>query len=340
MLRSSAIVLVALLATAFAGWSLVWGAAARKTGAILDAWVENESQLGRAWACPGRRIGGYPLDIEVACPDLRFQGEILAKDFAGSLSGFRAGATVLHPDRVTIRMEAPFAGKTPDGAVDFRLEWSRLDITIEGRPGALARLTIDGDQLAATGLAGGLGALDARAQSLWASVSPPLDAREATHDFQIALNGLAIPSIAKPLGLDAPLDAVIDGAISRTGGSIGGNLAARMERWRAEDGLLELKTVQLTSGAAKLSASGVLNIDEAHRPRGKLDAAFEGLNPILRRLGVDPQLIAASSLLTRFLRDRPGKTDGGDAMRLPVRLSEGFVSIGPIRTPLPLPPLY
>ena len=55
---------------------------------------------------------------------------------------------------------------------------------------------------------------------------------------------------------------------------------------------------------------------------------------------VDPQILAASSLLTSFLRDSPAKGDGPDSIRLPLRLSEGRVSIGPIRTPLRLPPLY
>jgi hypothetical protein len=96
----------------------------------------------------------------------------------------------------------------------------------------------------------------------------------------------------------------------------------------------------LTSGASSLRGGGVLNLDEAHCLRGKLDASFQGLNPILRRLGVDPQIISASSLLTRFLRESPGKADGDDAVRLPLRFNEGFVSVGPLRTPIRLPPLY
>ena len=340
MPRSTVLIIVALLAAVVAGWSLVWSAAARKTGAVLDAWIANESQLGRNWTCAGRRIGGYPLDIEVSCADLQFRGEVFAENVAGSLGGFHALASVLQPDRIRLRLEPPFAGTTPDGDIDLRIEWSALNVAIEGRPNALTRLSIDGAQLTVTGSAGDLGAIDARAQSVQASVAPAPAGGEAALDFQIAINGAVIPSLAQPLGLDAPLDAAFGGAIDRADIAGAGKLAERIERWRAGGGRLELKTAQLTSGAAKISASGILDVDEWHRPRGKLDAAFEGMNPILGRLGVDPQILAASSLLTRFLHNAPGKGDGPETTRLPLRLSDGFLSIGPIRTPVRLSPLY
>ena len=151
MPRSFVLTIVALLAAAIAGWSLVWSAAARKTGAVLDAWIENESQLGRNWTCSERRISGYPLDIEVSCADLQFRGEVFAENFAGSLGGFHALASVLQPDRVRLRLEPPFAGTTPDGDIDLRIEWSALNVALEGRPNALTRLSLDGAQLTVKG---------------------------------------------------------------------------------------------------------------------------------------------------------------------------------------------
>lgn len=336
----SVIIVVALLGAVVAGWSLLWSAAAHKTDTLLDAWIENKSQLGRDWTCGRRDIGGYPLKIEVSCAGLQFRGDIFAESFSGSLQGFRAVASVLQPDRVKLRIEPPFTGKTADGQTDFRLEWNSLDVSIEGRPGALARLSVDGDQLAAKGAAGSLGALDARAQSLKASVAPTPGGADGALDFAIALNGAVVPSLAEQLGLVAPLDATIDGTIARADAFGAGALAERLERWRAGGGNIALKTAQLASGAAKLSAAGVLDLDDGHRLRGKLDAAAEGLNPILRRLGVDPQILAAGSLLTRFLRNSPAQGDGPDTTRLPLRLTDGWLWIGPIRTPVRLTPLY
>ncbi len=199
--RWSVIVIVALLA-AVAAWSLLWSAAARKTGAVLDAWIENESQLGREWTCSKRNIGGYPLDIEVSCIDLQFRGDILGENVAGSLRGFHALASVLQPDRVKLRMEAPFAGTTPDGDIDFQLEWSSLNVIIEGRPNALTRLSVDGDQFAIKGSAGALGEVDAKAQSLRASVAPASAGGEAALGFQIAVKGAVVPALANRLGLE------------------------------------------------------------------------------------------------------------------------------------------
>jgi hypothetical protein len=55
-------------------------------------------------------------------------------------------------------------------------------------------------------------------------------------------------------------------------------------------------------------------------------------------LGVDPALITAGQVLAGLF----GGGHGGDTGRLnlPVTFSEGFLSIGPVRTQIQIPPLY
>ncbi|VTZ48570.1 conserved hypothetical protein [Methylocella tundrae] len=333
-----ALIVLTILGAAAAGWSLFWYAAARQTDAVVTAWIAREATLGRVWSCPQRHIGGYPLDIEMSCAGLQFRGKLVGGDFTGSLHGFRASSSVLRPERLTAQLESPFTGKTPDGKLDLALQWAKLDLTIEGPPDALTRFSLEGDQMLLKGSMIGVGALNSGAKTVQVSITPRPDG-EAALNFDIAMNGVAIPSMSDVLGLDAPLDAILAGTVTKIDSSTAGTLFEDMERWREKGGRLDVRTALLTSGSAKLDARGSLDLDEAHRPRGKLDTAFEGLNPVLGRLGVDPRVLTASSLLTNFLGHAQGKQQA-EAARLPLRIADGWLLIGPIRTPVRLPALY
>ncbi len=342
-LRILALTLLVVLAAGFAGWSFFWHAAARQTDAVLTSWIAEEGALGRSWTCPDRRVAGYPFDIEVSCANLAFRGEILASRFAGSLRGFHAASSVLRPDRIIARIEPPFAGETRDGKMNFTLDWAKLDLTIDGGPEALTRLALDGEQVSLKGSIVGLWALNSQARSVQASVRPRPGDDQPLFDFKIAINGAAAPALSDRLGLTAPLDAVVGGTITKLDISDSGTLSERIERWRTAGGRVDVNELRLTSGDAKLEARGALDLDEERRPHGKLDTAFEGLDPLFGRLGVDPKLLAAGALLTSLLVDRSGNANeqgGANATRLTLRAANGWLAIGPIQTPLRLPPLY
>ena len=66
--------------------AVAWYFAAQAATGALDAMIAQEAAHGRIWTCPDRRIGGFPLAIEVAC-----QGP----SYAGLLSG---ASRAEHPD--------------------------------------------------------------------------------------------------------------------------------------------------------------------------------------------------------------------------------------------------
>jgi hypothetical protein len=61
---------------------------------------------------------------------------------------------------------------------------------------------------------------------------------------------------------------------------------------------------------------------------------------MLKALGVDPAITAAGTFLTNFLGRRQENDDGTPKLPIPVTFSDGRLSIGPVRTPVRLPPLY
>ncbi|ACK52425.1 conserved hypothetical protein [Methylocella silvestris BL2] len=326
------------VAAGLAAWYYFWSLAASQTDAVLTSWITEEAQAGRQWSCPKRHIGGYPFAVEVICPALDFEGMILDRSFSGSVGGFRAASNVFQPRRIDIRIEPPFTARTHEGD-HFALQWRSLQLEVEGGSEQAPRLTLDGAGLALTGATAAGAPIEAAAETAQATLAPTPGA-QAAQDVSIMLKGASAPLLSNVLALQAPLDATVSAVVVGADFPGSGPLLDRVERWRANGGRIDVKSARLVSGAAELKATGSLYLDEGRRPRGELDASLRGLDPTLRRFGVNPGLIAAGSLLTNFLKGSPGKEEGPQAIHLPLRIADGYVSIGPIRTPLRLPALY
>ena len=114
-----------------------------------------------------------------------------------------------------------------------------------------------------------------------------------------------------------------------------------MERWRRAGGHVDLATARLMRGVSQVSATGSLRLDDAHRPQGRLDARFVGMESILARFGISGNLAGVGSLLGSLFGDHhaAARAEPG-TLALPINLTNGRVAVGPIRTSIPLPPLY
>ncbi|PNG27609.1 DUF2125 domain-containing protein [Methylocella silvestris] len=336
--RIFGVALALAVAAVGAAWFYFWSLAASQTEAVLTSWIAQEAQVGRQWSCPQRRIGGFPFSVEVSCPALGFEGAILDRSFSGSVGSFRAASGVFDPQRVEIRIEPPFTARTHEGD-HFSLQWRHLQLQIEGGSEQAPRLTLDGAGLALTGSTAAGAPIEAAAETAQATLAPTPGA-EAAQEVSITLKGVTAPPLSNAFALRAPLDATVSAVVVGAGLAGSGDLFDRVERWRVEGGRIDVKSARLVSGTAELKATGSLYIDEGRRPRGELDASLRGLDPVLRRFGVNPGLIAAGSLLTSLLKGPPAKEEAPQAIHLPLRVADGYVSIGPIRTSLRLPALY
>lgn len=343
LIASRPIVLIAaVFAAALVGWSLFWFVASRKADAALVAWIEREAQAGRSWICPEKRIGGYPLDIEISCANALFQGEILGRKFTGSLRGLRASAPLLRSDALIAELEPPFIAKTSDGALDAVLQWVSLGVELIGRPDQFSRVSLLGEQITAQGTVGDIEGLSGSASNLLAYVVSPPGRHDYAYDFRLSVNDAVFPALDSRFGLQPPVSTTIGGTVTQANFTEAGKFENRLEQWRAAGGKIALKTAQLTSATSSFEAHGELDLDAEHRIRGELDAAITGLEPVLQKLGVDPELIAASSLVTNVLGKRAhGEMGvGGPRLPLPISITDGWLSIGPIRSQIRFSPLY
>jgi len=339
--RSTAYYLVfvpaTVLLTIVVGWSIFWYVVSRQTAAAVTSWMTHEAQLGRSWSCPDRKISGYPFTVEVSCANLLFQGTILDKTLTGTVRGFQATSPLLRTDNLLVRVDPPFAAKTSDGTVDFTIQWAEFFIELEGQPSAFGGVALAGTQIKVQGKAGAMDPLEGEVGEFDGHLSLSPDRHDKACDFMFSFNDGAIPALNHLLDSQAATGVQFGGTISQAEVGSAGSLAEFLEKWRSENGHIEITTARLTSGGSLFEGKGGLGLDDEHRIKGKIEAGFAGFDNAFRQLNIDPGLIKAGQVLSGLL----GKGDAVPGrLYLPVTFSEGFLSVGPLRTSIQIPPLY
>jgi len=341
--KLSVVIIIAALAVLVIGWSVFWHVASGQTGAVLDAWMDQERQAGRVWACPDRKVGGYPFSIEIACSAPHFEGEVAGRNFSGTLQGFNAAAALFQPGDVSANLTAPFALRSTDGSVDVTLGWTALQLDLSGLPDVVTRIAVAGDHLSLQGTIAGIGAVAVRSTGFEGHALKLPQRQDSAYDFSLAASEVVSPFIDGLLGGAVPAAIDVSGTMTQADFGISGTFAERVERWRQAGGHIDLARAVATRGPTRFDGNGTLGLDQAHQLQGHLDAQFVGLEPILRQFGINPGLMNAGSLLSGLLGGKPrgGPQQGGaPALRLPVAMDRGLLSIGPVRTSIRLPPLY
>ncbi|SFK54129.1 DUF2125 domain-containing protein [Methylocapsa palsarum] len=328
----------AAVSAAIIGWSIFWFIASRKTEQMLTAWVEREAATGRTWTCPERKIGGYPFELEISCVNPAFDGEFFGQKMAGTLKGFRATSPLMRPESVIASFEPPFSAKGVDGALNLTLRWESLTLDLEGRPDALTRVSLSGEQVNAEGTLAGE-PVAATLPDVRAAAIEAMDRHDGAYNVVLSTNGAILPALNHLSGSNLPWDVLTESIVTQIDFLSTGLLGARMESWRNAGGRVEVKRVRVASGNMRLDARGALKLDGEHRIEGRLDTGFSGLGPILETLGIDPAIAAAGTFLTNFLGRRQDD-DGTPKLPIPVTFADGRLSVGPVRTSIRLPPLY
>ncbi|MGH6839416.1 MAG: DUF2125 domain-containing protein [Methylocella sp.] len=329
---------LAVVVAGMIGWSVFWYVKSCAADAALTAWTAREAELGRAWSCPDQKIGGFPFSVEISCPNLLFQGEMLGKTLTGSMRGFRATSALLRTGDVLAELDPPFAAKSSDGVFEFTMQWGELFLDLEGEPGRLDRVTLAGRHVRLQGKIGGIDPVQGAFGNVSGNFVLIQDRRDHAYDFMVSVKQGAIPALNGLLETQLPIDMQVRGTISQVDLRGAESLQDFLENWRSANGHVEIAAGSLTSGQIVFDAKGGFDLDDEHRVKGKLDASFAGLDKAFRRLGVDPALITAGQVLAGLLGGRQG--GGAGRVKLPLSFSEGFLWIGPVRTQIQIPPLY
>ncbi|MFZ1961088.1 MAG: DUF2125 domain-containing protein [Methylovirgula sp.] len=318
-------------------WTVLWNLAAGQSEKTVEAWIAREKSFGRIWFCPERSIRGFPFAIEMICTKPRFDGIIFGRHFTGGLGGFRATAVVFHPTAVTAWLGAPFAVSAEDENTHLELAWDNLRIALDGLPQQIWHVRIHAEKLAWRGTSQEFGPLAGNAERL--SGEAANHATGHAYDFDVKINAARLPDVDRLLSADLPADIAARGTVTQAGFDPQLTLPQNMDNWRAAGGRVDLAELNLTHGPTRFTAHGSLGLDDLHRVEGKLNTESYGLAPLLIRLGVNPMLVSAGTLLSGLLNGTSSSSEP-DALVLPIGFEDGFLSVGPAQTSIRLPALY
>lgn len=337
-MRKLALLGLFLLLIVAAAWSGVWFYAAGEAGRQLDAWIKIEDAQGRAWTCPDRAIGGFPLALTLSCKNPTFTGRSGTDTDHWTAASLAAEASLIRPKRLVVSLGSPVSYNSSTGLAAAKLSWSNGIIDIDGLPKPetaaihAQNLVVDGDFAGAGHQTWNAGNLD-----LALDVAP----QEPDIGFTLAVRGATLPLADSLLGGQAPVEAALSGRFGRADVAGAATLPDAVERWRRSGGRVALANSRLSREAASVSGSGDLGLDDAHRLQGRVDATFVGLEPVLKRYGIGGNVAAAGSLLsTLFGGGQPRTPPQPGALTLPIRFDNGRLGIGPFRTQVALSPLY
>lgn len=320
--------------------ALAWYFAAQAATGALDAMIAQEAAHGRVWTCPDRRIGGFPLSIEVACQGPSYAGLLSGEPTSVRAKALRASVPLLHPNEVTAEIEAPFTLRSQDGRTEITAAWTSLRIVATGVPAEVSEISFRGQGLAAQGHDPALGSVAFQAAGFDGVIGTSARGTPQAVDFRLAAQQVVNPLIASALGSSQGVDLRARGTLTQAAFDPTRLPAENLENWRVRGGSLDFGDVGFVQDKTELSARGTLMLDAAHRLQGRLDTEAQGLEPILRRYGINPSLAAAGNLLSSLLGGGAPAPSTPSALRLPLRFDSGSVIVGPIKTGLHVPPLY
>lgn len=317
-----------------AGWSGVWFVVAHQTEAAIDAWIEDEKGRDRKWACVDRSIGGFPFRVRIDCASPSFKSEFGPVQSAAA-AVLHASASLFSPFDIAFRADGPATFIGPGGSATF--DWQTLDGLVRSKTDVSLRaqsLRVDD----ATGDIAGLGGSIVQEFGARIQQSPDRAPGSDAQTLTIRIDGMKAPPLDGLFQNAEPLSASLSAIILNASTASVGTLAQRLDRWSASGGRVQIGSLTAEKGPSRVDANGDLSLDERRRLSGQLSVRIAGIQPILAQLNLPAAPLAIEGLLRGSSRG-----NGGASLienrTLPLELRAGRLYVGPLRTPVVLPPL-
>lgn len=362
---------VVLLAVIFAGlWTVLWHYAAGKVESTIAGWREREAKIGRVYACAEQTIGGFPFRINVRCSDPSAEFRSVQQPTALKWKDLHVTAGVFTPTRLIARLTGPMLigelGRLPN----LSANWRQADVTMEGLPTAPERVTLAMDDVSAERAAGGGNEVVFKAKNVEV-VGRMVEGSAMNNpviELALKMTGASAPSVHPAAA--TPLDSDIILLVRGLKDFSPKTWAARFREIQVANGRLEVTKARIQQGEVITVATGGLGLTPAGRLDGELRMTVANFEKLMPALGLDRALAQATAPGGQFgsaigaldrlvpglgniarqnagpamaagvgMLGQPTELEGKRAVIMPLKFTDGIVSLGPI--PLgPTPPLF
>ena len=317
-------VLLVLAGVALSGF---WMFVKTQAETSMDRWMAQEAASGRVWTCPDRSIGGYPFRIEISCtgPTLKAAGNV---PFEASVGRILAVAQIYQPDLAIVEFSGPLQQKNADGTtLDATWESLRASVHIgaDQTPDRVSvemkKVQLEGDAAAS----GTIGHAEFHARLVEGS------AAAGDLDVAVAVQGAVFPVINAFTGVAEPMDVALRGRAEQAALLKRGLVPTLIDQWAQSGGKMIFDEASLTQPGFAVSVKGEVTLDAQRRPKGQLELKATGAERLLAAFGIGGKDKGVTGLLGALLGQK--KSDGtqkASTLKLPVRLGNGKVAVGPI----------
>jgi hypothetical protein len=324
------------------GWCGYWVFARHLARDQLAAWLERERALGRSWTCPDQSFGGFPFRLVLTCRQPNFVGTLNGRSVEGSLSELRAVAQLYQPTHLIAEIDGPLDLSGAGDGRNLAVSWDLLQTSLIGTPRALDRLAALADKLQISVLSGTPAAVKAAIghAELHVRRTANRPVEDKAFDIAVSVGEVTNAALDTWLGSQTPASGEIVGVLSHGDFSGEGTGPQKLERWRAAGGSFTIERANLSKGAARVSFTGHLGLDDEHRPQGQLEADVEGLEPLLAHFGLPAAALNVGNVLQTILGGKSAHQGEAKPLHMRITFDKGRALIGPLPIPLALPPLY
>jgi hypothetical protein len=307
--------LAVLVALGLAAWTGGWFYLQGRVLEGVDQALADLAADGILVTCPARESGGYPFQITVACTDPTID---LPDGTHLTTARLEAVGLVYQPYLVLIGLQGPMRATAP-GDVAIDATWSELEASIRHDGRTLERISVRAVGLDASGDVAGDPITAAASEAELHVGNPGSDAVSLATSARAATASIG----GRPL-LPVPAEYAVIATANGLPAAEGADPAAA---WAAAGGNIAIEEAAIVVGAARVSTSGRLSLDESGAPAGTLAVTASDLASLGQTLSGTPlQASAAAAALAFSIVGRPVPDAEPGTRTVDLTIANGTVS--------------
>ncbi len=325
-------------------WGIAWICAANLVPRYLESWIARENIAGRNWSCVEKTAAGFPATFNYTCAHPVLNTAIQSGPAKISLREINVSYSPLSPLSAAIRLQGPLKIETAVNPKQINASWDHLNILVSkdlfSPPAAnlaaqniIINITANDEILANS------------ADALRVEILPSKNEKESERlNVSLAISNYVSDALNKILGNNESTQVNASLAMLGTEFLKSGAAPARIKAWRDGNGALDISELKINKGRLAFEATGRLKLDNMLRPEGNLQTRTAGLSSLLERAGLPAAAGLKSGLLGNLFRKpgaaAPAREDSAERfIPMPLILRDGYIWIGPIKTPVVLRPV-